>query len=112
MTRCCCGVIINMELPFVTRETRHTAAVCEPIGRPSALHELQEVAVAQANARQVGGDHHHKKIQTWDFIVAQEIGSLEGNAIKYIARHKDKGGKGDLEKAIHYLQKAIEVYYK
>lgn len=78
----------------------------------SATQELQEVAVAQANARQVGGDHYRKKIQTWDFIIAQGIGFLEGNAIKYIARHKDKGGKEDLEKAIHYLQKAIEVYYK
>lgn len=31
MTRCCCGIIVNVELPYVTRETRHTATICEPI---------------------------------------------------------------------------------
>jgi len=64
-----------------------------------------------ANEKQVGGAHYKKKIQPWDFITANEIPFLEGNAIKYIVRHREKGGRADLEKAIHYLQKALEVYY-
>jgi hypothetical protein len=65
-----------------------------------------------ANAGQVGGDHYSVlPIQTWDFITKNEIPFLEGNAIKYLVRHRNKGRKADLEKAIHYIQKAIEVYY-
>lgn len=64
-----------------------------------------------ANDKQIGGTHYQTPIQPWDFIVANNIGFLEGNAIKYAARHRQKNGKEDLEKAIHYLQKAIEVYY-
>lgn len=33
---------------------------------------------------------------------------MEGNVIKYVVRHKDKGGIADLEKAMHYLQMLIE----
>jgi hypothetical protein len=68
-------------------------------------------APAGANATQVGGNHYAIPIQTWDFITKNEIPFLEGNAIKYLVRHRSKGRKADLEKAIHYIQKAIEVYY-
>lgn len=64
-----------------------------------------------ANDHQVGGTHYQKPIPPWDFIVANGIGFLEGNAIKYIARHRDKNGREDLEKALHYIQKALETYY-
>ena len=60
--------------------------------------------------KQVGGDHYSKKeIQPWDFILANNMGYLEGNIIKYISRWKDKGGIADLYKAQHYLEKLIEV---
>lgn len=63
-----------------------------------------------ANDTQVGGDHYRKlKIQPWDFIAANGIGYLEGSAIVYIARWKDKGGVEDLKKARHYLDKLIEI---
>ena len=68
--------------------------------------------MSDANSRQVGGDHYQTPIQPWDFIIRNEIGFLEGNAIKYIVRHKKTtSGRQDLEKAIHYLQKVLEVYY-
>jgi hypothetical protein len=35
----------------------------------------------------------------------------EGNAIKYLCRHKQKGQKQDLEKAKHYINMAIERDY-
>jgi len=63
-----------------------------------------------ANDVQIGGRHYkNKKIQPWDFIIANDLGFLEGNIVKYIARWKDKGGIKDLEKARHYLDKLIEV---
>lgn len=59
--------------------------------------------------RQVGGNHYKKyKIQPVEFIIANNIGYMEGNVIKYVVRHKDKGGVADLEKAMHYLQMLIE----
>lgn len=60
---------------------------------------------------QVGGSHYKDMvIQPGEFIRANGIGWYEGNAIKYVCRHKAKNGKQDLEKAIHYLQLAMEEY--
>jgi hypothetical protein len=70
-------------------------------------------AAIRANEQQVGGAHYAvKAIQPWDFIIANNIGYLEGNIIKYISRWKDKGGVEDLKKAQHYLQKLIETHDK
>ncbi len=61
---------------------------------------------------QINGDHYKDMaIQPSEFIVKNNLNWYEGNAVKYICRHKAKGGKVDLEKAIHYLQLAIEEYY-
>lgn len=63
-----------------------------------------------ANEMQEGGDHYKSlKIQTWDYIVANNIGYLEGNIIKYVSRYKSKNGMEDLKKAMHYLEKLMEV---
>lgn len=63
-----------------------------------------------ANNRQVGGEHFKNQvIQTWDFIAANNIGFFEGNAIKYLSRWRSKGGVEDLKKAIHYIEKLIEL---
>lgn len=63
-----------------------------------------------ANDVQVGGDHYKKNaIQPWDYITSNQLGYLEGNIVKYVSRWKDKGGRQDLEKAKHYLDKLLEV---
>ena len=57
---------------------------------------------------QVGGDHYRKlAIQPWDIIEAHNLDFWEGNAIKYILRHKDNRLE-DLKKAQHYLDYLIE----
>jgi hypothetical protein len=62
------------------------------------------------NSTQIGGAHYLKnEIQPWTYIIANNLGYLEGSAIKYITRWKDKNGITDLEKAIHFLQKLIET---
>lgn len=48
-------------------------------------------------------------IQPWDFIASNDIGYLDGCAIKYLARWKDKGGVEDLRKARHFIDKLIET---
>lgn len=67
----------------------------------------------QKNNSQIGGTHYQKDIQPWDAMEAWMSkdafqGFLQGNAIKYLARWKDKGGVEDLQKAQHYIQKLIE----
>ena len=62
--------------------------------------------------KQVGGSHYKKfKIQPSEFINKNKILFAEGNAIKYICRHADKGGKEDLKKAKHYIDMIIERDY-
>jgi hypothetical protein len=41
--------------------------------------------------------------------VANDLGYLEGNVVKYVSRWKNKNGIEDLKKAQHYLAKLIEV---
>jgi len=66
-----------------------------------------------ANDKQIGGDHYSKNsIQPWDYIVANNLGYLEGNIIKYTTRWRNKGGVDDLRKVIHYAEKLIEVETK
>jgi len=64
-----------------------------------------------ANDTQHGGTHYKqfKGCEPWDVITAWKLGYLDGTALKYIARWRDKGGVQDLKKAIHFLQKTIEV---
>ena len=62
--------------------------------------------------KQVGGFHYLKfKIQPSEFINKNKILFAEGNAIKYICRHDNKGGKEDLKKAKHYIDMIIERDY-
>lgn len=61
---------------------------------------------------QVGGDHYKDyKIQPSEFVNNNKLLFAEGNAIKYICRHQDKGGREDLEKAKHYINMIIERDY-
>ena len=62
--------------------------------------------------KQVNGDHYKKmKIQPAEFINENGLLFAEGNAIKYICRHKLKGKSKDIEKAIHYFEMILERDY-
>ena len=62
--------------------------------------------------KQIGGSHYQcMVIQPSEFINKNNLPFAEGNAIKYLCRHKQKGQKKDLEKAIHYCQMAIDRDY-
>ena len=63
-----------------------------------------------ATDRQVGGNHYKKhRYQHWTWIY--DISGLAyhiGCATKYVARHRDKNGIEDLEKALHYAEFILE----
>ncbi len=62
--------------------------------------------------RQVGGDHYRRfKIQPVEFIIANGIGFLAGNIIKYVTRYPFKGGAADIRKIIHYCELILEFEY-
>ena len=66
-----------------------------------------------AYKKQIGGSHYLKmKIQPSEFTNKNNLPFAEGNAIKYICRHKYKGGKKDLEKAKHYIEMIEERDYQ
>ena len=63
--------------------------------------------------KQIGGKHYLKyKIQPSEFVIENKLLYPEGNVIKYILRHQDKGGKEDLLKAKHFIDMIIERDYK
>ncbi len=71
--------------------------------------------VPLGNGGQVGGTHYQSlKVEPWDAMEAwmtpeQFEGYLLGSAIKYLSRYNaeadGKGGKLDIGKAIHFLEK-------
>lgn len=62
---------------------------------------------------QTGGDHYRKlPIQPVEYIIANGIGFLAGNIIKYATRYKDKGGAEDIRKIKHYCELILEFEYK
>ena len=62
--------------------------------------------------KQVGGSHYKDMVmQPSEFINKNKLQFAEGNAIKYICRHANKGEVQDLEKAKHYIDMIIERDY-
>lgn len=73
----------------------------------NVIHSVTE-GRSNANGYQVGGSHYKElRIEPWDIIEANGLDFWKGNALKYLLRNKN--GVEDLRKAIHYIQKAIEI---
>jgi hypothetical protein len=61
---------------------------------------------------QVGGSHYNTGgIQPIEFIQSNNLDFLQGSAIKYIFRYKNKNGKEDLLKARHYIDLILQLEY-
>ena len=59
---------------------------------------------------QVGGNHYKDlQMQPIVLITKANCDFIQGCIIKYISRYKNKNGKQDIEKCIHYAQLAIEL---
>lgn len=55
--------------------------------------------------------HYGSSIQPVEYIEAQKLTFDEGSAVKYISRHRKKGGAEDLKKAIWYLKRELACSY-
>lgn len=65
-----------------------------------------------ASDTQIGGSHYKDLvIQPSEFIQKNGLNWCEGNVVKYVCRHRNKHGRQDLEKALHYIQLLIEWEY-
>ena len=74
--------------------------------------EIFKKSVYESLDNQVGGKHYRNmKIQPAEFINENKLLFAEGNAIKYLCRHKQKNQKEDLLKAKHYIDMAIDRDY-
>lgn len=62
-----------------------------------------------ANATQVGGTHYKTGYEHWDWVEDVGMGYLLGCATKYVSRGRKKNGLQDFEKAVHYVDKFLEV---
>jgi len=64
-----------------------------------------------ANETQVGGDHYKRAgdMQHWDMAAHYQLGYFEGQASKYLTRHRKKHGLTDMRKGLHMLEKLYEV---
>ena len=62
-----------------------------------------------ANSYQVGGTHYQSVYQHWDLAADLDMGWVEYQVTKYVTRNRSKNGKVDAEKALHFLQKGLEL---
>jgi len=104
--------------PRITSEVLGNIQMAAAERVPEAMKEWQEtrqLATANANSRQVAGNHYKRMdIQPWDVVdygpKQQAIGFYRYNALKYIMRAGEKGDfKEDIAKAQHYLEKLLEI---
>jgi len=54
--------------------------------------------------------HYNSNIDVYDFCLANDLGGLEMNCVKYLTRHKNKNGLEDLLKAQETLKRLIQHY--
>lgn len=79
--------------------------------RRGGVHGQHE-SPRKASDVQVSGSHYAKyKIQPSFYIEENNLSWCQGNIIKYATRYKDKGGKHDLAKVIHYAMLILEREY-
>lgn len=79
--------------------------------REKQLRDMANEAKEKVSALeiQVGGSHYkNMAIQPVEYILANNLGFVEGNIIKYASRWQSKGGIKDLEKIKHFADLLIE----
>jgi hypothetical protein len=62
-----------------------------------------------ANKMQIGGTHYKTTYEHWDLVPDVGMGYFDGQATRYITRWRKKEGMKDLQKALHYVNKMIEL---
>lgn len=70
------------------------------IGCKSSVSRTDEVSSNPLN-REVGGEHYKSAYQPIELMEKVKMYATCSYILKYVFRHKDKGKKKDLEKALH-----------
>ena len=98
------------QVPLGTLSDRNTPF---PDAEAKAFGDLIKAHMeTKATSKQVAGDHYaQQEIEPIEYTLANDLGYCEGNVVKYITRHKLKGGKEDILKAMHYLQFILDYQY-
>ena len=86
---------------------------------PNSLYQ-EILNVARMNGKSVfscqqGGDHYKNMpagYQPFEISKALSLSPAEHTVLKYLLRHKRKGGKQDLLKAIHAIDVILEQEYR
>ena len=114
MVRC------SRSLPMLlvtSRPPRHHAALCPSLVLGSFYvlrsdNPTEGMPMSDALSEQVGGDHYKSMpIQPVEYIHRNGLTFLEGNVVKYITRHRAKGGAADIRKVIHYCELILALEY-
>lgn len=100
-----------LETPYPVKPAEAPVAPEVPIGDntpspfPLATNAVETPAALDT---MVGGTHYtDMAFQPLQFILANHLGFVEGNVIKYVCRWQAKGGIEDLKKAQDYLSKLV-----
>lgn len=101
------------------KPTKTISGTCEKCGTHTALliEDFKEEVDLEGGPQapdslsvQVGGNHYKDlKIQPVEYIHANTIPFMEGSAIKYLTRWRNKGGIADLRKARHFIDMLIDL---
>ena len=66
--------------------------------------------MASADEYQVGGSHYkNNEFQHWNLVATIPLDYFVGNTTKYVCRWRKKNGLNDIKKALHYLNKLMEL---
>ena len=86
--------------------------IYERLKRKGVISDKVTLGELNVYNKQIGGNHYIKyKIQPSKFVVENKLLYPEGCVIKYILRHRAKGKREDLKKAIHFIEMIIERDY-
>ena len=84
----------------------------EDMEQKKSSSESLERSSKTALNKQVGGNHYkNMPIQVVEFCQFNNLNTCESNVIKYIVRHRLKGGVEDVNKAIHYAELLKQLEY-
>jgi len=97
---------------FKVVRSRHAFCVCAeytPVEKAKKPIPTEMFTVTKTGDANTSEHYKHFRIQPIDFVVANDLGFLEANVIKYICRYPYKGSAlKDLEKARQYVDWLIE----
>lgn len=89
-------------------DINNEAIAAGPWEHTTILKENTETALAH----QEGGQHYkNMAIQPIEYCQKNQLRYCESNVVKYVSRHREKGGMEDLRKAIHNIKLLMEIDY-